>query len=646
MLTKVIVENFRGFHSFTANFQETNVLVGPNNAGKTTLMSAIRFACAAYSWVLQEGRVREFREFQSQCKDDYIRIDPLVFLGLKTLLWISVEELSELYFDPDDSFRIELHFSEESLIGHFILNVDDSGNVDVKVCSPKVLAEVQGLEYGTHKRARRILELLRENEPVAVFIPIFPGAGPNEEYRSTHAVERMMMRGQQSQIIRNLVVRLDRAGLARLNRLLRESVGATISSFTSKSDFDRVENLKVYFRDQEGELELASAGAGFSSLIAIFSALWRYRKSIVERRPVFLLLDEPEAHLHPRLQGVVAMYLAELSRELGAQLFIATHSVEAINRLARRSDTSLLVVDKKATSANILASEGVLLDELGRWCDLSLFSSIQFLRSRKILFYEGPSDAELLRQCAEVYFRGQPKLLARFGAWTFVPLGGAGNSAATSVLMQALRPLLSVEGRSGNPVHIVRVLDRDYSRSPALGPFREESGFRLLDVVWSRHSIESLFLDASCLLGWISPVIFGHRKGEQWVSSRELTDIVVASLGCADRDEQLLMEATGQLMIALARTKRDDSTLVNALEQAKSEVGARPDVWQRGRSRAKVVLSEIRSRLPLMLQNCIRRDVVQMVAHGWGDVAQSDVERLVPLEIRKLLDYLTTCDDC
>jgi len=641
MLKKVAIEGFRGFSSFIADFQETNVLVGPNNSGKTTLISAIRIACEAYSWALQEGNVYEFPELRTAGDDETITISPPTFLGSMSLPWISEEEVQELYFDPNQGFSITLYFSSEDTIQSFELDVDEGGNMRIEVTSPRILAEVKGLQYGSRKRVQRIQKLLRASEPVAVFVPIFPGAGPNEEYRNTAAVERMLIRGQQSQIVRNLVVRLDKEGLSRLNRLLQDSAGATIRWMTPKAELDDVEHLKVYFEEQEGARELVSAGAGFSSLVAIFSALWRYRKDVVKDRPVLFLLDEPEAHLHPRLQGTTAMHLAELSRELETQLFIATHSVEVINRLARRSDAALLVVDKKSNMATSLASESELLDELGRWCDLSPFSSIQFLRFRRILFHEGPSDAEILKRCAEVYFRGQPDRLTRFSRWTFAPLEGVNNAAAADVLKQALKPLLTADP-SGEPVCVVRVLDRDYGRLPVLGPLQEDKNFNFLDVVWSRHSIESLFLDASCLSGWLLLSLDKAYSHGQTVSEQDLLGIVSEALRFADGDARLSTEATGQLMVALARGKRDDSSLIHALEQAKTELQTHPEVWQRGKDRAKLVLGEIRKRLPLPYQNCVRRDIVQLVTRGSVNAGQLDAKRLVPEEVQKLLEYMVS----
>ncbi|PYS69901.1 MAG: hypothetical protein DMF73_13950 [Acidobacteria bacterium] len=44
MLTKLILRNFRGFENHELPLRETTVIVGRNNAGKSTVVEALRLA--------------------------------------------------------------------------------------------------------------------------------------------------------------------------------------------------------------------------------------------------------------------------------------------------------------------------------------------------------------------------------------------------------------------------------------------------------------------------------------------------------------------------------------------------------------------------------------------------------------------------
>src|SRR5215203_7426779 len=55
MLTRIELERFRGFSSLSAELRPVSVLLGPNSSGKSSVLQAVRLACAALSWVLKDG---------------------------------------------------------------------------------------------------------------------------------------------------------------------------------------------------------------------------------------------------------------------------------------------------------------------------------------------------------------------------------------------------------------------------------------------------------------------------------------------------------------------------------------------------------------------------------------------------------------
>jgi len=74
-----------------------------------------------------------------------------------------------------------------------------------------------------------------------------------------------------------------------------------------------------------------------SSMVTELLPLWLLVST--GRRPPLLVYEEPEAHLHPRLQRVVAVVLARLARQ-GTKVLVTTHSetfAQQINNLIKRS---------------------------------------------------------------------------------------------------------------------------------------------------------------------------------------------------------------------------------------------------------------------------------------------------------------------
>lgn len=82
------------------------------------------------------------------------------------------------------------------------------------------------------------------------------------------------------------------------------------------------------------QLPMSLASSVVTELIPIFLLLSNNQKAL----PKLLVYEEPEAHLHPRLQRVVAVILARLSR-LGTKVLVTTHSetfAQQINNLIKR----------------------------------------------------------------------------------------------------------------------------------------------------------------------------------------------------------------------------------------------------------------------------------------------------------------------
>lgn len=646
MLQKITLFHFRGFKALEADVRPITVIGGRNSSGKTSILHAVRLATEALTIGLEEATPHlEADNSFTICRDhivwDHDRLCP-------------VADWAELFTDKEigqgTSMTVQLDFEESDAIQLIWVKLSYARNaqlkMDVSVHTAAAGEQVAELPKKSKFRGERARELLKRGVPRAVFVPAFYGVTRQEEYRSRALVDRLLGGGDQSRIVRNLVARLSGPAFDKLNDFLRRAGVATLVYRTSSQDAENVQHLNVSFQDTNGPLELSSAGAGLINLVALYAAMEQFRPTGegIDKRAVMFLLDEPEAHLHPRLQGDIGEALGAIQSEFGSQLLIATHSVEMINRLGQRKDTLLLAVDRATSTAVELVSEDALVRELGSWCDLTPFTSLNFLASRRILFHEGPSDGEILKRCGEIYFRNDSLKLARFRAWTMVSLDGVGNAKAQGVLGAVLSPKLFPSLSSSEPVRAVCVFDRDTERQPGrriLKAFTKDH-FEASEVVWSRYSIESLFLEPGCLAAWLSSVL---PMGA--VTESDLRRYVEAGIVKANTDEELQDAAESRLMIAKMRATpdgKDDSkkqlVAPDALKAAKKEARAEPHTWQEGKERARVILKEVRDLLP---ENALKNDVratLRALVEAASVNKLGDLAALVPEEIRDLLDYM------
>lgn len=145
-------------------------------------------------------------------------------------------------------------------------------------------------------------------------------------------------------------------------------------------------------------------------------------------RPDVLLVEEPEIHLHPALETSMMRYLRGISHD--CQVLITTHSTNFIDTAEMRN--VYLVSKTTSTSVqrvSIEEAEQLIPKELGvRLSSLFMFD--------RLVFVEGPSDEEVLREWATTL--GINLGRANVG---FVAMGGVRNFAhyATQNTLDFLR---------------------------------------------------------------------------------------------------------------------------------------------------------------------------------------------------------------
>lgn len=145
-----------------------------------------------------------------------------------------------------------------------------------------------------------------------------------------------------------------------------------------------------------------------------------------------VVLDEPEAHLHPAaVREVVEWCYATVQR--GASVFVATHHEEFLANL--RDDSALIHVTKpeRPTASRLRQVEPSTIDELQQLAkDVGLNAGATLGLYRAVLFVEGPLDVAVLDEYAGARLEAAGVLL--------IPIHGTKNleGLVTSEIIQRL----------------------------------------------------------------------------------------------------------------------------------------------------------------------------------------------------------------
>jgi len=208
--------------------------------------------------------------------------------------------------------------------------------------------------------------------------------------------------------------------IRKANELIRERLEQAIGSvfgqntqikFT-EAHFDRiVENLRLFFFpqanstvDSDAFRSLEENSLGYNNLLYIATVLAELTEAAEEVSFKALLIEEPEAHLHPQFQTRLLKYLERTATEQNVQVIVTTHSpvlaaaasIDSLIHLSRHKDG-----DCYNYTAVPLATCGLPKKSkkfLSRWLDVTK-STLLFARG--VILVEGIAEAMLLPELAK-----------------------------------------------------------------------------------------------------------------------------------------------------------------------------------------------------------------------------------------------------
>lgn len=433
-----------------------NILVGPNDAGKTALADIPRFLL----WTRGDDFVRlEHADFH--IGSNGVRATELLLRC--TLEGLTPdEESSFLEWCTNEDGALKLHICLRAILrespggGHSVatqyragmdadgLPLDGDLREYLRITYLRPLRDAEReLRAGRRSRLSKILGALPNfNTQSQATVPGEPKTISDIMSEAEKDIEdNKGVKDVQSDINENYLGKLSFAG---------EALSATLSLGTRQS-FDQVlERLELYLNPRGTHTERMTRGLGYNNLLFMAAELLLLQ-SHPDQLP-FLLIEEPEAHLHPQHQALFMQVLQEKSAHLRGetsgqqiQVLLTTHSPQ----LAANANLEALVMivghkifDLTKGKTKLEADDYLFLRRFLDATKANLFFA------RGVIIVEGDGEALLL-----------PALARKLGK----PLGKHGVSIV-NVGHRGLFRYSRIFQRSDNtrmPINVALIPDRD-----------------------------------------------------------------------------------------------------------------------------------------------------------------------------------------
>lgn len=364
-INKIHIQNYRNFNDFTMQFHEgLNVIVGPNNSGKTGLLYAInllanpsdvsvedfnknnllRYAelyTKTAPSIIIEYNIRH-RICESDTTDESI-IRLLPFLGIKEFEENRTEKDGIVEYNISAQIKavysLDAKFVEEykKAVQNEVKKFDDyivvlkrfvdshyswcyTNGISSTKADPKMATGVFEIRFIGAERTseevrketkREIASFTKDSENIAAFDKLKNDLSGELEQLLSPSISKL------SSLFEN---ENNAIGLEKGNVSISSAIRANFS--LSDAYITEVKDTKSGYT-----LPLQHNGLGYNNLINIYM-LVKLTEIQKGRDFKILCLEEPEAHLHPAMQYKLFKYLRDLDQadDLNQQIFVTTHS--------------------------------------------------------------------------------------------------------------------------------------------------------------------------------------------------------------------------------------------------------------------------------------------------------------------------------
>jgi len=465
MLTKIRLQNFRCFDDHTIPLRQCTVVVGMNNAGKSTLVDALRLVSIVSS---------RYLTLPIQKPPNWGHI-PLREVGIAPSIEGMEFNTQNLFYHYGElpaivtatflsGSSIKIYVGNDGAI-HAVL-FDKTGSVI------KNRAQARESELGKVEIMPQVAPVERKE---TILNPDYVRRNLSSIHAPRHFRNQINLLQEFLPLFRTIVEETWRG----LQVIELEGKGSSTGN-----------SLNLLMRNDDYVAEISTMGHGVQMWLQTMWFLARIETNV----PV--ILDEPDVYMHPDLQR----RLIRLLRYQPRQIVVTTHSVEIMSEV---DPEDILVLDRRHADsyfASTFPAVQRVLDHFGSAQNLQL---ARLWNAKRNLLVEG-KDFRFLSDFFDVLFPSDQDGLSAIpnmsiGGWTGWPY--------------AIGSSMLLKNSGGESIAVYCILDSDYHTVAQIEARRKQAiqaGIRL--HIWSRKEIENYIIVPTAIVRAIEDRVAKRTK--------------------------------------------------------------------------------------------------------------------------------------
>ena len=411
-LSKLKIKGYKAFNSeFSIRFNPgLTVLIGENGSGKSTVIDAIRLLLNEDEY----GRVgvqdshfhKQMSPVQATSNVQNIEVNA-VFSALSTeeqvayLPWLNESDSSEAFLNK----KIANKLNGRGQFDHSIWG----GESTLGIFEWDLLNAISCIYLPPLRDAQNKLEAFRGSRLSRLFKRFKP-----KKDDEAHNLEKQFKAFNKKLLNDATIINVNDA----IKKYLRESLGNVLGQDAiiqfSEVSYERiVERLRLLFYPNisagalpENFRDISENSLGYNNILylaTVLAELEGLEQSDTKHK--ILLIEEPEAHLHPQLQVKLLQYMEEQSLNNNIQIILTTHSA-TITASCRLKSLNVLALKENVNPISTLISDCEINDEseffLERWLDITK-STLFFAKG--LIFVEGIAEALVIKELSRIVIK-------------------------------------------------------------------------------------------------------------------------------------------------------------------------------------------------------------------------------------------------